>query len=329
MVDKNHELVKLAVDLYKGNYTKFSKEDLNETLRQELIKLNDGNEKFNRRAFRRNKPEIFEIIEVALDQLIVNVIDQQFNDFIDVRNLALGDTNVFNLPNTDLFQVAMVANGTSNLDRQRLGDKGQLTVTTFPYGIKIYEELNRLLAGKIDWTDLVNRVAKSFELKLATDIYNAIYSSYTSLSATYGITGNFVDSTMTDLIQHVEAATGQNCWIFGTKSALSRIDVPKIDTEKAKDAFNTLGYYGSYKGNPMREIKQFHTWGTDTFAINDKFVMIVPVGDLKIVKLVYEGESFIEEFNNLQGDQSREYLFTINYGLNVITSAKYGIYRFA
>ncbi|MDD4760744.1 MAG: hypothetical protein PHU66_08055, partial [Bacteroidaceae bacterium] len=165
------ELVKLAVDLYNNQIGKYSKEDVNETLRQELIKLNGGSEIFNRREFRRNKNEIFTIIEVALDQLIVNIIDKQFNDFIETRNLAWGDTNVFKLPNNELFNVAMIANGTSNLKRQRLGDRGQVVIEVAPYGMKIYEELLRFLAGKIDWVDMVNRVAKSFELQLSQQIY--------------------------------------------------------------------------------------------------------------------------------------------------------------
>ncbi len=320
------ELVKLGVDLYKGSLGTYSKEQANESLRQALIDLNGGKTKIDPKDFRRNKTEIFEIIEVALDQLINDVIDKQFNQFIDVRNLNWGDTAEFEVPNRDLFNVATVVNGNGNLRRQRLGDGQKVPVSVEPRAVKVYEELHRFLAGRIDWAEMVNRVAKSFEVKLAEEIYSAIYDSYNTLVAPYKVSGSFTEADLTTLIAHVEAATGQMVEIFGTKTALGKITSAK-ESDKMKDALNSFGYYGSFKGTNMREIKQFHKINSDTFAINDSFLMVLPVGDIKIAKLAIEGEAIIDEFTNSQGDMSKEYMFIKNYGLTVLSSAKYGIYR--
>lgn len=320
------ELVKLGIDLYKGSLGQYSKEQANEAFRQALIEMNGGKAKIDPKDFRRNKIEIFEIIEETLDQLINEVIDTQFNDFIDVRNLNWGDTVEFEVPNRDLFDVATVVNGNGSLRRQRLGDGQKIPVSVQPRAVKVYEEMHRFLSGRIDWAEMVNRVAKSFEVKLADEIYGAIYNSYDNLVTPYKVSGTFSETDLTTLIAHVEAATGQQAEIFGTKTALGKITSAK-ESDKMKDALNSFGYYGTFKGTGMREIKQFHKINTDTFAINDSFLMILPVGDIKIAKLVIEGDSIIDEFSNNQGDMSKEFMFIKNYGLTVLSSAKYGIYR--
>lgn len=320
------ELVKLGLDLYKGSLGQYSKEQANEAFRQALIELNGGKTKLDPKDFRRNKIELFEIIEETLDQLINEIIDTQFNDFIEVRNVNWGDTIEFEVPNRDLFEVATVVNGNGNLRRQRLGDGYKVPISVEPRAVKIYEELHRFLAGRIDWAEMVNRVAKSFELKLADEIYSAIYNSYDNLVAPYKVSGSFSESELTTLIAHVEAATGQRAEIFGTKTALGKITSAK-ESDKMIDALNSFGYYGTFKGTGMREIKQFHKINTDTFAIDENFLMILPVGDIKIAKLAIEGEAIIDEFTNYQGDMSKEYMFIKNYGLTVLSSAKYGIYR--
>lgn len=321
-----NELVKLMVDTYKGSLGEFSKEQANETLRKALIELNGGSEKIDPKAFRRNKIEIFEIIEVALDELINDIIDTQFNKFVEVRNLAWGDTNEFILPNNDGFKVAMVANGTANLLRQRLGDKGRLTVEVHPYAIKIYEELHRVLAGRVDWSALVNKVAVAFEKKLAEQIYSAFYGNYTSLGTEYKSSGAFNESAFMDIIEHVEADTQLSATIWGTRRSLAKITSAK-ESESMKDALNSVGYYGQFKGVPMYELKQFHKVGTSTFGVDD-FLLVVPTGDLKIIKLVLEGDSIIDEFQNSQGDMSKEYMFIKNYGLAVAANMKYGMHKF-
>ena len=57
----------------------------------------------------------------------------KYNSWVDFRNVALGDTTEFIVPNNDLFEVGLVSRGNDNLIRQRiLGNK--LQMTGFPMG---------------------------------------------------------------------------------------------------------------------------------------------------------------------------------------------------
>lgn len=321
------DIITMAVDLAHNSVGEFSTEDVNNTLRKKLFEI-AGTDNINAKTLRRCKPELFQVIEEALDVLIVEGLENQFSDFVEIRNLGWGDTNIFAIDDPSLFNVATIANGNGNLRRQRL-DKGYLTVDTGIFGIKLYEEFLRFLAGRIDWVKMVNKVSQSYNTKIATDIYDAVYDSFSTLGATYGISGAFAESTMNTLIGHVEAATGMDVNILGTKSSLAKISTAVV-SEKAKETFNDLGHYGSFNGTPMKAIKQAHKPGTDTFAINDSFVMVLPQVPDKMIKLVIEGDAIIQETPGGQtADMSMEYTFIKSAGIAVIHAAKYGIYRFA
>ncbi|MDH6674427.1 hypothetical protein M2277_005119 [Paenibacillus sp. LBL] len=326
-----HELVKLAVDAYKGTTGNFSKAEASETLRNALIDLNGGSEKIDFRSFRRNKTAIFEIIEETLSVLVSEGLENEFNDFAEVRNLAWGDTNVFTVPNSDLFKVAVVADGTNNLRRQRLDGK-EFGVSTYTRGIKIYEELHRFLAGRIDWVEMVNRVAKSYNLQLAEDVYNAIYNSFSTLAAPYAYSGAYDEFELTQMAQHVEAASnGAGAYILGTKMALAKV-APSAISDNMREARNKIGYYGELNGFELREIKNVHKAGSySEFAIDNNFLLIVPKVNDKFVKIVNEGDALIVDGTNgdVNADFSMEYTFVMKSGIAVIPAAKYGIYRLA
>lgn len=322
---RHDDVVKLALDVYRNSTGSFSAQEAEETLRKALIDL-CGGVTFGFKDLRRNKVEVFEIIEETLAVLVNEDLEDQFSEFAEIRNLALGDTNVFTVEDNKLFAVARIADGNMNIRRQRL-ESGTFTVTTDMYAVKIYEEFNRFLAGRTNWANMVNKVARSWTNKLRTDIYEALYDSYTDLDATYGVSGVFNEGKLIELCQHVEAGTGYEVEIMGTVSALSKV-TPSIVSDVQKGQRNELGYYGIFNGYPLRPIKQAHRAGTDTFAINDSFLIVTPVVPDKMVKVVNEGEAYVfENSGGTNADMSMEYFFGQKVGIAVVPASKYGIYR--
>lgn len=319
------ELVKMAIDAFKGTTGEFSKDQVNDSIRKALIELNGGSEKITDRSFRKH-PELFEFLEETLQVLVSEGLTNQFDGFAEVRNVPFGAQNVFHVPNLDLFKVAVISDGNGNIRRQRI-DSSELTISTKWRGIKIYEELSRLMAGVVDWAELVNRVARSYNQQIANEVYTTLYDSYSNLNATYGVTGSYTESALIDLAQHVESATGANVSILGTKKALSKVTTAKYSDGMA-DRINNFGYLGTIAGYEMREIKQAHKVGTDTFAINDSFLLVVPNLDNSMVKIVNEGEARIKEIGGVDNaDMSQEYFFGMKTGIGIVAAHKYGIYR--
>ena len=61
------QLVEMARDVYKNRFShsKYTKEDACEALRNKLVDLNGGSTILDYKAFRRNKTDMFEIIEYS------------------------------------------------------------------------------------------------------------------------------------------------------------------------------------------------------------------------------------------------------------------------
>ena len=157
---ERQSIVKLANDIYKGQVnTEFAtanKEEQMATLRTALIEANGGSKKVDYKKMRRNT-EIFEIIEEILETVDVQGFEGNdfFERFVDYRNLALGDKNDFYIPDNSLFTIDTTAEGISSTLRQRINKGKTESVATSLKTISAYEELNRLLAGRIDLVEFV------------------------------------------------------------------------------------------------------------------------------------------------------------------------------
>lgn len=84
-------IITLANDLAMNKVTDYSVEDSNEVLRSafyDLLGMDEYNSKISRRAMRKHKLEIFEIIEELLDTNIDADLRNQFEDWVEYRNLA-------------------------------------------------------------------------------------------------------------------------------------------------------------------------------------------------------------------------------------------------
>lgn len=318
------EYVDLAINAYYGTNTKFSKDEMNDALRNKLIEVL-GTDKINRKTLRRDGDLVFEILEESIGTITERRIEEEFSPFAEYNNVGWGDTKVFTLENPDLFEVALVADGNGNLLRQRL-ENGEITVKTYMRGVKIYENLYRLLTGRVDFVKMANKVIDSYMNEIYALVYKAMYDMYDSIPDAYKATGSFSSDKFNEKVEHVEAANNASAMVIGTKSALNKVTGTYV-SDNMRDEFNSKGYFTSVDGTPMFRIKQVHTPGTDNFAINENFLMILPTGGEKIVKIVEEGDSIIEEQKMKGMDLGSEYMFLRKSGVAVVTGSKIGAYR--
>lgn len=337
-MEKN-DILKLAIDTMHGTVSgNFSKEDGSEALRQAFIELNGGSDKLTVKSF-RDHPELFQIIEEIMPIMIEEGLrgDEMVFNLVDYRNIALGDENRFwTEDNSDLI-VSRIAEGSTSIRRQRLNAGQYVTIDTQMHAIKVYEELNRLMAGRVDFNTLVDRLTRSFSRNMRNEILaclEGVTASTTGLNATYVKTGSFSAATLRELIAHVEAATGSAATIIGTKAGLAKIadtsdTAVSLASASAKEDLYNMGYFGKFNGTPMVSMRQAHKVGTDTFAINDNKIYVVAGSD-KPIKVVREGDGLMistDAYN--KADLTQEYLYGERYGIGAIFNEKMGIYTMA
>ena len=318
------EIVKLAVDAYKGSVEKYSTKQSQDVLRQALIDANGPSPKLDYKAIRDGKCSgLFTLIEEILSRTVVEGLqgDEYFNALVDFRNLAEGDQNIFVVEDNTLFVVSEAADGTQGIRRQRLGGAKETSIPTSLKAVRIYEELNRVLSGRVDFNDFINRVAESFRQKLLNDIY-ALWSGATAADLG-GVTyfpaaGSYDEEDLLDLIAHVEsAAGGKPATIVGTKKAIRNL-IPSIQSEGFKSDLYNLGYAGKFYGTPVVVTPQRHKIGSTDFVLKDDVLTII-AGDDKPIKVVYEGNPIVLMGDpTTNADFTQEYFYGEKYGMGIV-----------
>lgn len=326
------DVLKIMIDAVRGtcmeNYTKGQ---TSEAIRNALVEMNGGKNKIDLKKFYRGS-DLYTLVQ----ELIPVIVDEGFRDedplfnLVEYRNIADGDEQEFVVESNSLYVVADAAAGIRGVRRQRIDNSTTLTVKTSVKIARVYEELNRLLAGKVTFDKFVENVGKSFKQQILADAYKAVSEigkDTAGLSEDYIKGGTLADNedALLELIEHVEAATGKTARIYGTKTALRKVKTAVVSDEAKSDLYN-MGYYGKFNGTEMFCMRQIHKPGTATFVLDDTKLYII-AGDDKPVKVVNEGSGILYEGDPMNNnDLTQEYVYGQPFGVGVICAEKFGIF---
>jgi hypothetical protein len=319
-----NDIVKVAVDGYKNRVEKYSVSQSQDVVRQHLLELNNGSTKLNYKDIRDGKcPGLFAYIEEVLSRTVAEGLqgDEYFNALCEFRNIAEGDENLFVVNDSNLFVVSEAADGTQGIRRQRLGGATETSIPTSLKVVRIYEELNRVLSGRVDFNTMINAVAESFRQKLLNDVY-ALWAGATAEQlggVTYfPVAGAYDENELLDLISHVEAAAGgKKATIVGTKKAIRKL-AQSIQSDAGKNDMYELGYCGKFYGTPVVVTPQRHKIGSTEFVLEDDVITII-AGDTKPIKIVYEGSPIMLMGDPMtNADFTQEYFYGEKYGMGIV-----------
>ena len=325
------EVRDMAYDLYKGRTANFDAESANEAIKNIILETAGCKENWDMYKFMENKYKVFSIMREILTPVVAENVLARFESWVDIQDIALGDTKEFEVMNQDLFEIGIVADGTSELRRQNLVH-GKIQMTSFQLGAKLYTEFDDFRRGRVDFAEWIARLGKSFEVKIGEFIVRAIESSYSVLGAKFAKTGAFDDAEMLKIVERVEAKTGMKAVIYGTKSALAKLRTTAngfqaVLADRDKDAISAMGHIGTYFGTDVVEIPQSVN-RKDDFMIADNMLYVIPNGT-KIVKLLFEGDVDVVEVTDpaVRKDMQFEYMFMRRIQIGVCKASVYGIYK--
>lgn len=323
MADMN-DIVRVAVDAYNGNVTKYSINDSMQLLHEALVQANGGSTTMDVRAVRDGKCQgVFALLEQIIPRTVVGGLqgDEYFNALVEFRNVDAGDKPIFECENYDLFYVSEAAEGTQGIRRQRLGGATTYTVPTSYKVVKIYEELNRVLAGRVDFNHFITKVSESFRKKLLDDIYtlwaNATATDFGGVDY-FPAAGAYDEAELLEVIEHVEATSGgKPATIIGPKTALRNL-APSIQGDQSKNDLYNMGYYGKFYGTNVVALPQRHKINSNEFIFDPTTLHII-AGDEKPIKCVYEGQALILPGDPMHNaDFTQEYLYGEKYGMGLV-----------
>lgn len=132
----------LLVDAARGEVKEVSAKEANKKI-VEKFRAALGIEPTDRpqavkRAIRANKDLVFTLIEETIEEMIIAgwMTNPFFDQFVETKNLALGDENDFYVEDDSILSVSKVSGNHHNMIRQRLGAGRHFSVAGEWYGIK-------------------------------------------------------------------------------------------------------------------------------------------------------------------------------------------------
>lgn len=299
-----------------------------------------------RKAIRKNQQVLFDLIEEVVPNLLQSGWQDNpfFNEYVEVKNIDIGDQNVFYTEDETILSVSKVSGNHWDIDRQRLGKGASFSVATSWYGIAIYSEYERLLTGAEDFATFVTKLYEAVDRFVNESIYQAFCDAAEKLPGGASGAGQWVKTgaldaaakdTFMTLIEDVQMATGMDVVIMGTKSALMKLegmqDINWVSNDMKVER-NTTGRIGFFEGIRLVELKQgFRLNDTTNRLINDKQLFIMPTGDNKFVKLVNEGQPEMRQVNDntTNLDMTYDYRYMFKMGVAVMIGLRFGVWNIA
>lgn len=311
----------------------YTSEEVESTLREELNALaSDYN------SYRRNKYDIFEIMQEAADEYLPNRVAQAMGAFADVRQYNDGDKVEFKVRKGKLrgkkFVTKVSPSGVYEAFRL---DNDIVTVPTQAIGGATTIDFNRYLCGDEDLAENMAVLYEGIEdgiYKMVQDALIATVAGKSGKSSNYVISNTWNAADMVGLINTVKAY-GTGAVIYATREFISAMGADVIVAGTAGmpgvaqadiDAIHDTGLIKVFRGCPVIELPQsFDDDDNSSKVINPQYAYIFPTGGEKVVKVALEGQTQIDEFKNR--DRSWELEGYKKAGVAIIHTNSWAIYR--
>ena len=287
-----------------------------------------------RKALRRNQALVFDIIEETVQNLLVTGWgnDPFFQKYVDQRNLALGDKNEFVSEDDSILSVMRVAGNSHDIIRQRLGAGTVQSISTYWCAVKVYAEFERVVTGAEEFATFVNKMYDAYDRYVKNTIYDAMVGYSTALTGQFKKTGSVTAENLNALCDLVSTATGLPVMIMGTKTALNSVIAlqnASYISDAMKDEHYRTGTLGMWEGKELVAIPQvFEKGKVGQYKIDNTLIWVMPVTDLKFIKLVNEGDTQLRAITDKDAnmDYTYEQEIMTKLGVAIMLNSAFGVY---
>ena len=326
------QLTKIAISAspstqysYSFGEEKFSYEDLNETLRKELREIAGTYS-----LYRENKNLIFSLIEETIDDVLPKKVLEQYGQFAEVKTFNQGDRAVF----TQRITTAAKRRAKQFITKVGLAgvyevfklDGKSYEIQTSAYGGAAQIGFEEFLDGRVDIADVYEIIMEGLDECVYLEIERALVGAVTELQdANKSTQTGFVESEM-DRLLSVADSYGQSTIYCTYEFAATMVPDEGWRSNDMKDQRWNNGYLANYKGHNVVVLNQSYEDETNsTKVINPAYAWIIPGGSDKPVKIAFEGQAIVREFENR--DYSREIQVYKKMGVGAIITNNICVYK--
>jgi hypothetical protein len=313
-------LIKLGKALAKANPSapiaysfgdeKFSYEALNDTFNAGVKDLvGDCTDYYKYEA---HKNEYFQLMAEIITDVLPKRVIEQFGMFAEVKTFAQGDKPIF-VQKTTLaskrrakqFVTRVALDGVYEVFKL---DGRKLEVPTSAYGAAVEVTLEEMLDGRMNLQEFLDIIMEGLNDKVYEEIQAALVATISQLGAKNKYTSltGWEEDKFDKLLAVADSFGGGKSPIYCTfEFAAKMLPATGWVSNEMKNARWSQGYLGNYKGHSVILFEQSFTDETCTEKVIDpKYVWIIPGGAEKPIKLAFEGQAIVREWENM--DASKE-----------------------
>ena len=316
MLDKNNLIALMkqvakadpsAPVAYSWEGEQLSYEALNTTLRNELNELAGTYSQY-----RENKNLIFSMIEQTLDEILPKKVAQRYDQFAEVKSFAQGDKAVFRRPlnnraRAKQFITRVGLAGIYEVFKLGPAEKESFEVRTSAIGGAAQIGFEEFLDGRVDFSEVTRIIMEGMDELIYKEVAAALKASINQLPPANRVAAVGFDEGAMDRLIQIAAAYGTPTIYCTYEFAVKMIPNEAWRyTEDMKRELWETGRLASYKGTKVVILEQGFEDETNTRKVIDPgYAWVIPTGaDGKPVKIAFEGNTIVDEFNNK--DRSRE-----------------------
>lgn len=315
---------------------KFSKDgeeyDVNQALRDQLNLLACD---FNQ--FRRNKLDIYEIIQEAADEFLPKEIREIMGSFAEIKSVPLGQKAQFNIKKGRTRAKQFITQvGLSGLYETFRLDNTSFELGGTAIGGAARIDFERLLHKEEDFNEYMDIVLEGLEFAIFGIIQKALRAAINNTARPTNnkvIANTFNPAAMEKLVNTVKAY-GTGAVIYATPEFISAMGPDAIGkgtnfptySVKDIDDIHDTGRIKLFRGTPIVELPQSFIDETNTATqLDPQTAYVFPTGGEKVVKIVFEGDTVIDETKCK--DRSLEMNVYKKIGVAILTHHNWGIYQ--
>lgn len=329
------QIKELAIHAAAGTApSNFSVENVNAAL---LDQIRDLAGSMNQ--FMKNRYDIYDIIIETADEIVPNKVISALGRFAEVQVVGQGDKAIFkkgigkNRAKKFLTQV-----GLSGVYETFRLDKETFEVPAYAVGGGATIDFERFLDGAENMADLMDIITEGLTDAVFGEVQKALKAAVTATGrpAANLVSHNSFDAEKMMSLISVVRAYGQSAVIFappefvGAMGADAIVPVGSsyqgVYSPKDIDAIHDTGYVNLFRGTPIVQIPQsFIDENNEKTWIDPQLAYVLPTGGEKVVKVVLEGQTQINDFKNR--DNSMEIYAYKKMGAAILTHYNWGIYQ--
>lgn len=310
---------------YSFGEEKYSYEDLNNAFRAQLKEIAG-----TPALYRENKNLVFELMEEIIDDVLPKKVLAEYSQFAEIKTYAQGDRPVF----TQRITAAARRRAKQFITKVGLAGKYEVfkldgrgyEVPTSAFGGAAQISIEEYLDGRIDMADVLDIVMEGLDEAIYLEIERALVAAVTDLPAANQTVQTSFDEDEMDKLISIADSYGQSTIYCTYEFAATMVPSEGWISDNMKDQKWNNGYLANYKGHRVIVLPQSYEDETNAKKVIDpSYAWIIPTGAEKPVKVAFEGQTMVREFEN--HDWSREFQIYKKVGVGAIFTNNICVYQ--